>query len=211
MSYFPASPRPMTTPWGAVHQAEQIIPGVWQVLAARGGGLCLSEARQAGMPDALRLETADYNEACDWSLVFLAYEEELTRLKRASPGLLQLAHDSAKCWHAARYEKHTGAPVPENASQILRDRQAYLDAIGQYCTTSAWGDWADWVPKGKTGAIALPVQSVDHLGRPTYGEGEIFVLIDAQAYDARRTVLCLRDVTHEVINTPEAVRPKRLG
>jgi len=128
-----------------------------------------------------------------------------------SAGFLQLARDTARCWHPDRFSAFTGEAVEENASAILRMRKAYIAAIGEFCVTSALGDWAEWVPEGKVGVIARQVERVDHLGRPTYGEAEVCALIAKDLYAARGEVTALRDTAHEVIPMPEALRPKRVG
>ena len=79
------------------------------------------------------------------------------------------------------------------------------------CTTTAWGDWADWVPKGKVGVIAKRLVSVNHLGRPTFGEDEVCALIDNDTYETRGEVTTLSSVGHEIIDAPENLRPKRLA
>ena len=56
MSLFASTPRPETSPWGPVQQADQLAPGIWSVMTASHGGLLLSDARQTAMPDALRLD-----------------------------------------------------------------------------------------------------------------------------------------------------------
>ena len=84
-------------------------------------------------------------------------------------------------------------------------------AIGEFCVTSAWGDWAEWVPEGKVGVITRQVERVDHLGRPSYAEAEVCALIAKELYAARGEVTALRDTAHEIIPMPEDLRPKRVG
>jgi len=110
-----------------------------------------------------------------------------------------------------RFSAFTGEAIEENSSAILRTRKAYMAAIGEFCVTSAWGDWAEWVPEGKVGVIARQVERVDHLGRPTYGEAEVCALIAKDLYAARGEVTALRDTAHDIIPIPEALRPKRVG
>ena len=211
MPSFPLSPRPDQSPWGAVQQANQIAPGIWSVTTASHGGLLLSEARSAAMPDALRLPGDAYEEDCDWSLVYLAFESELALQKTSTAGFLQLAKDTARCWHPDRYAAHTGECVEPNRSSVLRTREAYRAAIGEFCTTTAWGDWADWVPEGKVGVIARKVISVNHLGRPTYADEEICALVDKDAYRERGEVTVLSAIPHTIIDPPESIRPKRIA
>lgn len=211
MTFFPNTARPASSPWGSIQQADRLAAGIWSVMTASHGGILLSDERQEAMPEALRLDGGIYEEDCDWSLVVLAFEDELAANDVFSAAQIQLARDTARCWHPDQYEAHTGEPVPENTSHILKTRNAYRAALGHYCTTSAWGDWADWVPDGKTGVIAMKVESVNHLGRPTYSGDQICALIDKNAYESRAEVNRLDDFPHEVIEIPESLRPKRLA
>ena len=157
MTCFAPSPRPSTSIWGAVQQADQLGPGIWSVMTASHGGIILSDQRQAAMPPALLIEGGSYEEDCDWALPILAFASELEGERSCSAGFLQLARDTARCWHPDRLSAFTGEAVEENASTILRTRKAYIAAIGEFCVTSAWGDWAEWVPEGKVGVIARQV------------------------------------------------------
>ena len=58
--------------------------------------------------------------------------------------------------------------------------------------------------------IARRLVSVNHLGRPTYGDDEVCALVDKQAYSQRGEVTVLASVPHEIIDPPAELRPKRL-
>lgn len=209
MARFASSPKPTNSIWGPIQMAEEFLPGLWVVTTASYGGIMLSPSRQAAMPDALRLETADYEEVCDWALPVLAFREEFEAVRSDKASWLQLAEDTARCWHPGRYTAFTGQSVPTNDSPILRRREAYQDAIGKYCVNAAWGDWADWVPKGKTGVVANEVLSVDHLGRASHGQERRYALVDKQIYGERGEVFCLDDYKHELIEMPDEFRPTK--
>jgi len=212
MARFASSPRPTHSIWGSIIMAEEFLPGLWAVTTASHGGIMLSATRQAGMPESLRLGTADYEEDCDWALPVLAFRDEFEAAQPDRASWLQLAVDTARCWHPDRYEAFSGEAVPENASRVLRQRAAYKAAIGNHCVTAAWGDWADWVPKGKTGVVTCKVLSVDHLGNATYGEEHRYALVDKETYSERGEAFCLEDHEHELIEMPEEFRPtKRIG
>jgi len=212
MARFASSPKPTNSIWGPIIMAEEFLPGVWVVTSASHGGIMLSAHRQAAMPDALQLGTAYYEEDCDWALPVLAFRDEFEAAQPDRASWLQLAVDTARCWHPDRYEAFSGEAVPENASRVLRQRAAYKAAIGKYCVTAAWGDWADWVPKGKTGLVACKVLSIDHLGNAKYGEERRYALVDKQTYSERGEAFCLEDHEHELIEMPEEFRPtKRIG
>ncbi|GGD82326.1 DUF7007 domain-containing protein [Croceicoccus mobilis] len=211
MSTYLPSPRPDDTIWGSIQQAEQIIPGVWSVSTSSHGGFILSDQRQAAMPEALSLPGPSYEEDCDWALPVLAFEQEFRSAPGTLKGWIELAHDTARCWHPDRYGQFTGVPVEENQSHILRDRNAYKAAIGKLEVTSAWGSWASWVPEGKTGVVAHQIDSVNHLARPTHTGQAVYALVDAEAYKTRSSVCILDDLPHEIIETPEDMRPKQIA
>lgn len=211
MTVFPITPRPASSPWGAVQHAVMLAPGIWQVMTAGHGGILLSEDRQAAMPEALAIQGCAYEEDCDWALVVLGFEAVLSSNGAFSPGEILLAHDTVKCWHPDRYTAFTGKAVPENDSHVLKKQRAYLDAVGKHCVTSAWGSWAEWVPEGKTGIVARKVVSVDHLGYATYADEELCALVNADDYAARGEVFALEDHPHEIIPFPQEVRPKQVA
>lgn len=211
MSRFAPSPRPSSSLWGAVQQADCLAPGIWQVMTASHGGILLSEERQAAMPEALALAGPAYEEDCDWALAILGFEDELRADGALSPGMLQLARDTVRCWHPDRYERHTGEAVPEKVSHVVRRRNACLAAIGRHSVTSAWGAWADWVPEGKCGVVARKLAGVDHLGRAQYTDNEICALVPAEIYRARGEVFVLEDHPHEIIAFPASLRPKQVS
>jgi hypothetical protein len=64
MTCFAPSPRPSTSIWGAVQQADQLWPGIWSVMTASHGGIILSDQRQAAMPPALLIDGGSYEEDC---------------------------------------------------------------------------------------------------------------------------------------------------
>ncbi|WP_239806093.1 DUF7007 domain-containing protein [Croceicoccus hydrothermalis] len=202
MSNFAHTPRPSCSPWGAIQQADQLIPGAWLVSTATHGGILLSDERQAAMPDALRITEPAYEEACDWSLPILAFQDEFVASPSCRSSWITLARDIARCWHPDRFTGHTGEAVPENPSHILRSRAAYQLAIGKFCVTSAWGSWAEWVPDGKVGVMARKVTAVDHLGHASYDDEERYALVPKDRYDSSIGVNCLDDLDAEIIDKP---------
>jgi hypothetical protein len=101
---FASSPRPGYSMWGRIDFAVELVPGIWVVSTPSHGGLILSDERQQSMPAALRLEGNQYEEDCNWSLVYLAFESELAALPDPyEPERVRMAHDTAGRWHADRY------------------------------------------------------------------------------------------------------------
>jgi hypothetical protein len=141
------------------------------------------------MPDALRRDDPFYEEDVDWSLVMLGFALEFRRLPIAGIGLqVENARRSVRAWHPQRYSAFTGEEVPPSESHVLRRRAAYLAVVGQYASTSGFGDWADWVPKGMVGITFRKVDSVDALGFARYTGNPIHGLVDQARYAERGDV-----------------------
>lgn len=198
-SYLP-TPQPVESMWGAIDSADQILPGIWQVSTPSHGGFMLTEQRQQGVPECLRVDGLQYEEDVHWAFVVLAFENEFKASKLPlAAGCVELAHSTVRNWHPDRYASFTGKPVPPAESQILRRRAAYEAAIGKLVVTSASGSWADWVPEGKVGVVARTVERVDHLGFATYGKPEVKALVDKASYDGRGDVALLEDFDAEIV------------
>lgn len=101
---FATSLRPDYCMWGKIDFAGELVPGIWAVSTPSHGGLILSDERQRAMPDALRLESNEYEHDCDWSLVYLAFESEFAALPDPfEPDRVSKAHNIAAHWKADRY------------------------------------------------------------------------------------------------------------
>jgi hypothetical protein len=204
MPSFTPAPQPSDTLWGAPDDAEQILPGIWEVSTPSHGGFVLSEERQQAMPAALRFVHRQYEEDVNWSLVVLGFEAEFATLTHPGAGArVKLAHDFVRNWHPGRYEAFTGKPVEVRDSHVRRQRAAYEACIGKLVVTSAFGSWADWVPKGKVGVVGRILKKVDHLGRPTYTGDPVQALVDKQRYDSSNTVNSFAAIGAEIIGPPQ--------
>jgi len=189
MPSFTPAPQPTDTLWGAPDDAEQILPGIWEVSTPSHGGLVLSDERQKAMPAPLRFEHCQYEEDVNWSLVVLGFEAEFARLTHpGAAARVKLAHDFVRNWHPDRYEAFTGKPVEVRDSHVRRQRAAYQAHIGELVVISAFGSWADWVPEGKVGVVGRVLEKVDHLGRASYTGSQVQALADKERYDSSRPV-----------------------
>lgn len=202
MKTFAFSPRPQSSIWGSIYEADQILPGIWSVTTPSHGGLILSEERQQAMPHPLRIEGGSYEEDVNWSHVILAYEAEIAQQGRFPASYLQLARDSVRCWHPDAFTAFTGESVTESQSHVFQRRRAYQDHMGELCVTAAWGSWADWVPQGKTGVVGMVVESVDHLGVATYAGEPQFALVNAETYKEREEPASFASLGAELIACP---------
>jgi hypothetical protein len=200
MPAFTSTPAPTMTLWGAPDTTDERLPGVWHVTTPSHGGFVLSDERQAAMPDSLRFKDLYYEEDVNWSLVVLAFEDELRQTGDPLFDLeLSLAHQTARNWLPDAYGAFTGQVIEPRDSYVLKRQRAYETAIGKLVVVSAFGDWADWVPAGKVGLIGQRLQSVNHLGFPTYGGAEHCALVDADRYDSGRTVNTFEDIGAEIV------------
>lgn len=202
MQKFASMPRPQSSIWDTIQEAEEILPGIWSVSTASHGGFILSGARQEAMPDALRIEGGSYEEDVNWSHVVLVFDAEFRAHSKLPAAYLDLARDCVRCWHPDAFTAYTGEPVTEEESYILKRRRAYRAYIGELCVTAAWGSWADWVPEGKTGVVGSVVRSVDHLGHATYDGTRQYALVDAGAYEARSDPASFARLEAELIDCP---------
>ncbi|WP_053000809.1 DUF7007 domain-containing protein [Sphingomonas sanxanigenens] len=90
--------------WGQIDFACELVPGIWVVSTPSHGGLILSDERQRAMPDALRLESNEYEHDCNWSLVYLAFEHEFAALPDPyEPVRIRHAHEIAARWKPERH------------------------------------------------------------------------------------------------------------
>lgn len=188
MTRFSKTPRPKHCPWGQIDHADQLVPGVWSIGTPSHGGFLLSPERQAAMPEIARRSGAVYEEDADWSLVALAFADEFSAISCGERTMAEIARDHVRNYFPVEYAFLTGeTPTPDN-STVLRRRELYSAAIGRFVVTSAFGDWADWVPEGKVGIVAREAISITREGHHEYGSIERWGLVDAALYDNRAIV-----------------------
>jgi len=77
---FARTPRPTSSPWGAIDGAKEAAPGIWIVYTAGHGGYHVSTERRLAMPAHLKEVYTFaggnwFEEDCDWCIVALAYPE----------------------------------------------------------------------------------------------------------------------------------------
>ena len=189
MPKFDPSTRPTATPWGPPQSGTQLLNGIWSVETASHGGLMLSDQRQAAMPEALRRSDCHYEEDVDYALVVMAFEAEFLAAYAHGAILVRNARDTVRNWQPDAYAAFTDEEVTARNSHIQRRREAYASRIGKIVVTSAFGEWADWVPAGKTGVFGMNLAWVNHLGHANYTGEAVRALVDAGAYDARVDVI----------------------
>ncbi|MCJ2180187.1 DUF7007 domain-containing protein [Novosphingobium album (ex Hu et al. 2023)] len=200
MPAFASSPAPQMTRWGKPVRATQRLPGIWRVVTPSHGGFVISEARQAAMPAALRLDEPEYEHDVDWSLVILAFQTDFAAAGDPLFDIeLSLATSTVKSWRPERWEAYASEALERRQSHVRREREAFEARIGKLVVTTAYGDWADWVPEGKVGILGYTLVSVDHLARPTYADPMFKALVDAARYEARGSVISFDELDAEIL------------
>ena len=194
MSRFQPTLRPDHCPWGGIDHAEQVHSGIWRVSTPGHGGFILSDEHQAAMPASLALDDVNYEEDVDYALVVLAFAAEFEKAGTAGTQLVRNAHDTVRNWHPNRYASFIGRPIEARDSHVLALRDAYRARIGRAVVVAAFGDWAEWVPPGKTGVVARTLIGCDQLARPIYGSDDHRALVDADRYAARGSVVALDEL-----------------
>lgn len=200
MPAFASSPAPEMTRWGKPVTSSQRLPGIWRVMTPSHGGFVLSEQRQAAMPEALRLDGPEYEHDVDWSLVIVAFQTEFAAAGDPLFDIeLSLATGTVKSWRPERWEAYASEPVEHRQSHVRREREAFEARIGKVVVTTAYGDWADWVPTGKVGVLGYRLASVDHMARPTYADPMFKALVDAARYEERKSVISFDELDAEIL------------
>lgn len=106
--------------WGApCGQPVTVIPGVVWVTSPSHGGLVLSDARNALMPDYMRRPDAVYEEDCNWCLPILAFDIAkrfalaLGNTDQNAPEqIMNDARRTMEHWHVKAYERAMKEPNP---------------------------------------------------------------------------------------------------
>jgi hypothetical protein len=103
------------TPWGVADHAEQIAIGIMSYSTPSHGGIHLSPARQAMIPDYMRRNDGWYEEDCDWALVATVFPEYFTKYAH-------YAKETLKNWHPDAYEQFYHVKLASNES-YMRSRK----------------------------------------------------------------------------------------
>lgn len=188
MTQFSATPQPTRCPWGIIDHADQLVPGIWSVGTPSHGGFLLSPERQAALPAAIRRADGAYEEDAEWSLVALTFADEFAAISCGQRTMADIAKAHARNCYPVDYAVLTGETPTADNSHALRRREINAAALGRFVVTSAFGDWAEWVPEGKVGIIAREATGITANGHLEYGEGERAGLVDAARYDNRAIV-----------------------
>jgi hypothetical protein len=169
---------PTRSPWGPVQSGERIAQGIWMVHTAGHGGIKLSRERNRLMPDYMRSPGGWYEEDSQWSLTALVFAEEFKeKVNSNGRSWYDYALESARHSYPDQYEEFFGVVLTPEESNT-RARQAFeRETHDRFVVSSAWGDWAAFVPQGKVGVVA----------RRRSDDAEAWFLIDAELYRQKQT------------------------
>lgn len=137
-----------STPWGKAQVAYKYAPGIINYSCAGHGGFHLSVKRNAQVHQAWRDATGWYEEDCEWAIVAVTFPEMF------APSQVTAAHASLKNYNPHEYRLVVG-PVGTEDSYTLRQEAFAHNHREDLVSTSASGDWADWVPEGFVGVTAV--------------------------------------------------------
>ena len=161
----------MRTPWGTADHVEELFDGAKRVSTPSHGGIRLTAARNAEMPDALRVADGWYEEDCEAALVIVAFPDHFP------DRTVESAKISVRNWFPDRYSAHFGVPVTAAESTVVAEEAFASKHRDDYVTVAAWGSWHAGVPDGQV-AVAATV------GGDRSGDKVHFLVPEAE-YDAR--------------------------
>lgn len=150
----------MQTPWGRAEEIVRLERGVSWVSTPGHGGFMVAQgvAKKLLTPEAQSrgykyCGYLAYEEDCDYAIVLFEHQEWAEKLGiKSVNGLL-----SNLSTYNPLYLIERGIDPMQDEFQSWQERQLeqkmrqdkHPDLI-----VAAWGDWADWVPKGKVGVSA---------------------------------------------------------
>ena len=141
--------RPTNSPWGRVHEADELIPGIWEVSTSGHGGLKLSTLRNSAVPEYMRHLNCWYEEDVEWSIVALVHPASF-------PDNQKSAKDTLRNWKPDYYAKFYGVDITtlEGKSYIYDECLFFQEHTHDWIGVCAYGDWHEHVPTGMVGVVA---------------------------------------------------------
>lgn len=141
------------SPWGTIDASREIAPGLWQVSTPGHGGVKADRARNAKIPQALRVTGGWYEEDCEAHIPFYVFAAEI------SEHLGQIIDpateaDAIRQWFPDKWTAHTGEIVTAEQSRIVAEREFKQAHAEDWISTAAWGSWYHSVPEGFVGVVA---------------------------------------------------------
>ncbi|MGO9675344.1 MAG: DUF7007 domain-containing protein [Methylocella sp.] len=183
-------PKPASSPWGAISDANEIAPGIlWFSTAARTG-YRLSAHRQRALPKSLRTEDAWYEDSSEWAAVAVVFDrifDQLPAPDTADCSLYHAGKETLKNWRPEEYEAWFETELDKAEIDALAVTQFHRLHADRWIVLDAFDDRAPFVAGGWLHARARlggdpPFGAAS--GRPL-GPSRWF-LLDAEEFTNRR-------------------------
>jgi hypothetical protein len=191
ISLYKSCPCPARSPWGAIQDKRELAPGIWSVSTAGHGGIKLSRERNAGVPKYMRREGGWYEEDCEWAIAAVVHPIGFQRVckieGRPDRTEWDIANETLRNWYPAEYEQWAGVILQPGESRARDELVFKHQNAGNFIVQSAWGSWAHWVPKGKTGVAA----------HRSFDQATKWFLVDAELYAKRTGFGFVIDITRD--------------
>lgn len=154
----------MRTPWGNSDEVITLARGVvWVSTPSHGGFLFTSDAAhkyltaQARQSAEFTGERFAFEEDCKAAIVFYEHPAYGVKVGIKSADNAEVFKQSAletiSAWDAEYLIARGITPEPKAYAHYLQNKEE--DSLRKVHSpdliVAAWGDWADWVPKGRTG------------------------------------------------------------
>ncbi|WFU52244.1 hypothetical protein QA639_21285 [Bradyrhizobium pachyrhizi] len=201
MTNYERSACPQSSPWGAIQDKRELAPGIWSVSTASHGGIKLSRERNAAVPKYMRAEAGWYEEDCQWSVAAvihpIAFQRMIKIEGRPDKSEYEIAVETFRGWYPDEYEQFFDVKLKRGESRARDERLFQIENGVNFVVSSAWGDWAHWVPKDMVGVCAR--RESDKL--------EKWFLVDAPLYQKRGNFGFVIDLTRD-LEIPKPERPQ---
>ena len=169
------------TPWGKSDESVYVAEGIRFYYTPSHGGYGVSIRKAEQMPKPLRklgelfAGKLWFEEDVDWAAVVAAFPDLFSE-EDQKKAIRTLRH-----WHTDEYEEWAGEEVPEEESHVKSDRAFGTKHANDWVAISAFGDWAEGVPKGMVGVLATKG------GSRKPGAEKAWFLVPKEEYDTRQS------------------------
>lgn len=143
------------TPWGESQSATEIADGIISYTTAGHGGIWLSCSRIDSFPKKL-LPYIDviageswFEEDCEWAFVAIAYPQFFSKES------LESAERTLRNTYPAAWEAFYGKKLEAGDSSAKDQKDFYEKHANDHIVVAAWGSWAEHVPQGMVGVMAM--------------------------------------------------------
>jgi len=138
------------TPWGVAENVTMIAAGIELISTPSHGGVYLSPARNAVVPDGARNANRFYEEDSEWTIPATVFAEEFAAATSSITDAHKQAEEAERVlvdWHPSAAEA-LGLDFDREESYVLREQDVDREHTHDMVVVSAVGDFDRRVPKG---------------------------------------------------------------